>query len=227
MNENFGLEPLINKTVNIFGDIPKTRLLKTDKFKMLADGSPLNIKRKYKQPVTYSFTGKLIFGMNQFPDMSNDFAGVERRLVIFQFNHVFKKGKDSNPHIVTELETPEAMSALLNMAIEGYQSLLVNGGFITTKKSEQALEEFVSENDTVIQWLHEFQIDEDYLLREPIFIKSNFTGLYCEYEAFCITIGEQAKRQRDFSSVICNRYGFKTATKRFGDNRRAQMFVKI
>ena len=209
MNENFGLEPIINKTVNIFGDIPKTKMLKTDKFKMLADGSPLNIKRKYKGVLTYSFTGKLIFGMNQFPDMSNDFAGVQRRLVIFRFNHVFRKGDaDFNPHINSDLATDECMSALLNMAIDGYKSLIVNKGFISTKESERALDEFVTENDTVIQWLHEAKITEDYLLREPI--KNGFCGTYPEYQAFCITIGEQPKRQRDFSATICNRYGFIT-----------------
>lgn len=209
MNENFGLEPIINKTVNIFGDIPKTKMLKTDKFKMLADGSPMNIKRKYKGVLTYSFTGKLIFGMNQFPDMSNDFAGVERRLVIFRFNHIFKKGDaDFNPHINTDLATDECMSALLNMAIEGYKSLIANKGFITTKESERALDEFVTENDTVIQWLHEAEITEDYLLREPI--KNGIHGTYPEYQAFCITIGEEPKRQRDFSATLCNRYGFIT-----------------
>lgn len=209
MNENFGLEPIINKTVNIFGDIPKTKMLKTDKFKMLADGSPMNIKRKYKGVLTYAFTGKLIFGMNQFPDMSNDFAGVERRLVIFRFNHIFRKDDpDNNPHINTDLATDDCMSALLNLAIEGYKSLLENKGFITTKESERALDEFVTENDSVIQWLHDMEIEEDYLLREPI--KSGNDGLYREYSAFCINIGEEPKRQRDFSVVICNRYGFKT-----------------
>lgn len=224
MNENFGLEPIINKTVNIFGDIPKTKMLKTDKFKMLADGSPINIKRKYKSVLTYSFTGKLIFGMNQFPDMSNDFAGVERRLVIFRFNHVFKKGDtDFNPHIISDLSTDECMSALLNMAIEGYKSLIANKGFITTKESERALDEFVTENDTVIQWLHEAEITEDYLLREPI--KNGIHGTYPEYQAFCIHIGEEPKRQRDFSATICNRYGFETKTRRL-NGTRLQMFVK-
>lgn len=224
MNENFGLEPIINKTVNIFGDIPKTKMLKTDKFKMLADGSPLNIKRKYKSVLTYSFTGKLIFGMNQFPDMSNDFAGVQRRLVIFRFNHVFRKGDtDFNPHINSDLATDECMSALLNMAIEGYKSLIANKGFITTKESERALDEFVTENDTVIQWLHDADISEDYLLREPI--KNGIHGTYPEYRAFCITIGEEPKRQRDFSTTICNRYSFETKTRRL-NGARLQMFVK-
>lgn len=224
MNETFGLEPIINKTVNIFGDIPKMKMLKTDKFKMLADGSPMNIKRKYKSVLTYSFTGKLIFGMNQFPDMSNDFTGIERRLVIYRFNHIFRKNDpDFNPHINVDLSTDECMSALLNMAVEGYQSLLQNKGFISTKESAAALDEFVSENDTVIQWLHEADVDEDHLLHEPI--KNGINGSYPEYQAYCITIGEEPKRQRDFSAAICNRYGFETKTRRF-EGKRLQMFTK-
>lgn len=224
MNEHFGLEPLINKTVNIFGDIPKTKMLKSDKFKMLADGSPMNIKRKYKGVLTYSFTGKLIFGMNQFPDMSNDFEGVARRLVIFRCNHVFRKGDaDYNPHINSDLSTDKCMSALLNMAVEGYQSLLRNKGFINTKESDAALDEFVTVNDTVMQWLHENEIDEEHLLHEPI--RNGASGLYPEYQAFCITIGEEPKRQRDFSAAICNRYGFTTTTRRF-NKVRCQVFIK-
>lgn len=224
MNENFGLEPIINKTVNIFGDIPKTKMLKTDKFKMLADGSPMNIKRKYKSVLTYSFTGKLIFGMNQFPDMSNDFTGIERRLVIFRFNHIFRKDDpDYNPHIITDLSSDECMSALLNMAVEGYQSLLKNKGFITTKESVAALDEFVSENDTVMQWLSEANIDEDHLLHEPI--RNGMNGLYYEYTAFCITIGEEPKRQRDFSAAICSRYGFIADSRRF-KGKRLRVFLK-
>ncbi len=224
MNQNFGLEPLIEKIANIAGDLPKTKVLKSDKFKMLADGSPISIKRKYKSVLTYSFTGKLIFGMNQFPDMSNDFAGVERRLVIFRFNHIFRKGDpDYNPHINTDLATDQCMSALLNMAIEGYINLIRNKGFISTKESERALDEFVTENDTVIQWLHNADITEDYLLREPI--KNGIHGVYPEYQAFCITIGEEPKRQRDFSTTICNRYSFETKTRRL-NGARLQMFVK-
>ena len=224
MNQNFGLEPLIDKIANIAGDLPKTKVLKSDKFKMLADGSPISIKRKYKGVLTYSFTGKLIFGMNQFPDMSNDFSGVERRLVIFRFSHVFRKGDaDYNPHINSDLATDECMSALLNMAIDGYKSLITNKGFITTKESERALDEFVAENDSVIQWLHEAEITEDYLLREPI--KNGIHGLYPEYQAFCITIGEEPKRQRDFSTTICNQFCLENKTRRL-NGARLQMFVK-
>ncbi|MCM1221956.1 MAG: phage/plasmid primase, P4 family [Lachnospiraceae bacterium] len=224
MGKPFGLASIVNKIANVFSDIRKTRVLASETFKMLADGSPLQISRKFREELTYCFTGKLLFGMNSYPDFSKDFGGIERRVVIFEFRHIFKKGDpDFNPAILESLTSDECMSALLNKAISGYKSLIDNKGFITTKESERALADFVSDNDNVVKWLHEAEIEEDYLLREPI--KMGYKGLYPEYQAFCINAGEEAKAQKDFSRTICNMYGFKTHTKRIG-GERPQMFVK-
>ena len=114
------------------------------------------------------------------------------------------------------------MSALLNKAIRGYSSLIRNNGFITTDESKRALEDFSSDNDNVLKWLRDNEIDEERLLNEPI----NFdysTGLYSSYRDFCFSIGEEPKAQKDFSRTICNRYGWKTATKRF-NGKRPQFF---
>lgn len=224
MGKPFGLASIVNKIANIFSDIRKSKVLASETFKMLADGSPLQINRKFKGELTYCFTGKLLFGMNSYPDFSKDFDGIERRVVIFEFKHIFKKGDpDFNPAILEILTSDECMSALLNMAISGYKSLIDNKGFITTKESEQALADFVSDNDNVVKWLDEAEIEEDYLLREPI--KMGCKGLYREYQEFCINAGEEAKAQKDFSRTICNMFGFKTHTKRI-NGERPQMFVK-
>lgn len=224
MGKPFGLASIVNKIANVFSDIRKTKVLASETFKMLADGSPLQINRKFKGELTYCFTGKLLFGMNSYPDFSKDFDGIERRVVIFEFKHIFRKGDPQfNPVILEILTSDECMSALLNKAISGYKSLIDNKGFITTKESEQALADFVSDNDNVVKWLHEAEIDEDYLLREPI--KMGYKGLYPEYQAFCINAGEEAKAQKDFSRTICNMYGFRTRTKRI-DGQRPQMFER-
>ena len=224
MNRPFGLAPIVNKTANIFSDIRKTKILTSDVFKMLADGSPITINPKHKAQFSYCFTGKLLFGMNSYPDFSNDLEGIERRLVIFEFSHVFKKGDaDYDPAIVEKLKTDECMSALLNRAIEGYASLIENNGFISTKESEAALAGFMSDNDTVLRWLYEEAIDEDYLKREPI-KTDTCRGLYHEYQAYCITIGETPKAQKDFSRTICSRYGLETYTRRFPQGKRFQAF---
>lgn len=224
MGKPFGLASIVNKIANVFSDIRKTKVLASETFKMLADGSPLQINRKFKGELTYCFTGKLLFGMNSYPDFSKDFDGIERRVVIFEFKHIFRKGDPQfNPIILESLTSDECMSALLNKAISGYKSLIDNKGFITTKESEQALADFVSDNDNVVKWLHEAEIDEDYLLREPI--KMGYKGLYPEYQAFCINAGEEAKAQKDFSRTICNMYGFRTRTKRI-NGQRPQMFER-
>ena len=224
MGKPFGLASIVNKIANVFSDIRKTKVLASETFKMLADGSPLQINRKFKGELTYCFTGKLLFGMNSYPDFSKDFDGIERRVVIFEFKHIFKKGDPQfNPVILESLTSDECMSALLNRAISGYKSLIDNKGFITTKESEQALADFVSDNDSVVKWLHEADIDEDYLLREPI--RMDYKGLYPEYQAFCINAGEEAKAQKDFSRTICNMYDFKTRTKRI-NGQRPQIFER-
>lgn len=209
MNKPFGLASIVNKTANIFSDIRKTKVLTSDIFKMLADGSPIKINQKYKQEFVYCFKGKLLFGMNTYPDFSDDFDGIERRLVIFEFKHIFKNtDKDFDPDILNKLSTNDCMTALLNKAISGYKSLIENKGFITTKASQKSLNEFISDNDTVIRWLYDMEITEDYLLREPI--KDNFKGLYPEYQAYCINIGEAPKAQKDFTRTIKQKYNFKT-----------------
>ena len=188
MNRPFGLAPIVNKVANIFSDIRKTKVLKSDVFKMLADGSPIQVNRKFKQEFTYCFTGKMLFGMNSYPDFSQDFDGIERRLVIFEFKHVFQKDDPQfDPAILDKLLSDESMSALLNKAIRGYSSLIHNNGFITTDESNRALEDFSSDNDNVLKWLRDNEIDEERLLNEPI----NFdysTGLYSSYKDFCFSM---------------------------------------
>lgn len=224
MNKPFGLATIVNKTANIFMDTKKTKVLASDIFKMLADGSPIKINQKYKQEFVYCFTGKLLFGMNNYPDFSEDFEGIERRLVIFEFKHIFEKTVDDyDPELLTKLLTDEVMTALLNKAVNGYKSLIKNKGFIYTKASTKSLNEFVSDNDTVIRWLYDMEITEDYLLREPI--KNGYEGLYPEYQNYCISIGETSKPQKDFTRTIKQKYDFKTYRPRI-NKIQVPMFTK-
>ena len=229
MAKEHGLSPIVNKTANIFSDVKKGKVSGSDIFKMLADGSPIQINAKYRQPFTYRFMGKLIFGMNNEPDFSSDYAGIERRLVIFRFDKVFNQlVKGFDPDLLDKLVTDQALSTLLNMAIEGYQTLNQNKGFITTKESEKALVQFATANDSVLQWLLEGEngeINEDYLLRFPI--KSNNTGLYPDYKSFCYGIGIEPVEQKEFTSRIKDRFHLNSKqTREKGTGNRYQIFCK-
>ena len=185
-------------------------------------GDAVRIEQKYREAFDYVFTGKMIFGMNLFPDFSADFEGIERRLVILKFERVYKPtDPDYNPNIDDDLSTDEAMSALLNRAISGYKSLLQNKGFLETQKSKQQMAAFVSENDSVVAWVESLD-DAGILEREPI---SGPEGLYKAYETRCNTTGERAKDQKDFTRIIKTRYGYETARKRI-NGKQYPMFIK-
>lgn len=226
MGDKFGLTPLVNTTANIFSDAKKGKVFSSEIFKSLSSGDPISIERKYRETIrNYIYTGKLIFGMNNFPDFSNDFDGIERRAVIFEFSKVFnQKTKGFDPDLLVKLETENVMSTLLNMAIEGYKSLIENNGFISTKESERVLKQFVTENDSVLQWLEECYIDEEFLLNEPI--KASNSGLYLDYKSFCYNAGIEPKEQKDFSRGIVKRFSFSGTTTRRVSGDRYQFFKK-
>ena len=201
--------------------IKKTKLFASGLFKALVGGDAVRIEQKYREAFDYVFTGKMIFGMNLFPDFSADFEGIERRLVILKFERVYKPtDPDYNPNIDDDLSTNEAMSALLNRAISGYKSLIQNKGFLETQKSKQQMAAFVSENDSVVAWVESLD-DVGILEREPI---SGPEGLYKAYETRCNTTGERAKDQKDFTRIIKTRYGYETARKRI-NGKQYPMFI--
>lgn len=222
LGKRFGLAGIVNKTLNIVPDIKKTKLFASGLFKALVGGDPINVEQKYRESFNYVFSGKLIFGMNLFPDFSADFEGIERRLVILKFERVYKPtDPDYNPNIDDDLATEEALSALLNRAIAGYKSLIQNKGFIETKKSKQQMAAFVSENDSVVAWVESLD-DVSTLEREPI---SGPEGLYKAYEIHCNSTGERTKEQKDFTRIIKNRYGYVTTRKRI-DGKQYPVFIK-
>jgi len=81
------------------------------------------VEEKYKGEYAHTFTCKLLFGMNEYPDFSGELEGIPRRIVPLEFKRVFtQEDSDFNPALLDELKSPESMAALLNMAIGGYFS---------------------------------------------------------------------------------------------------------
>lgn len=222
-NKRFAVAEIVGKIANIVADRQKHKIETSGVFKSLVTGDGVEIERKYQSSFTYYNTAKLIYGMNHYPDFSNDFEGVERRVVFIDFKRTFKEtDSDFNPHMEQDLSTDLCMSALLNRAIKGYISLVKNKGFIKTEDSESATREFAKENDNVLRWIEEMDIYER-LESEPI--KNGHVGLYPEYQAYCINIGENAKAQKDFSRTICSKYNLESHRKRI-DGVRIPFFRK-
>ena len=215
LDTRFRPAAIIGKVANINADLKNSHILTSGNFKSLVTGDGITLELKGKDPVeNYVNTAKLIFGCNQYPDFSKDPEGVFRRVIVFPCNHVFSRSDpDYNPRIDHDLQTPAAMSTLLNMAIEGYFSLQANNGFIVPQGVERAGDDFRAETDSVFRWLRDEEITVDYLLREPIRLKDG-SGLYSEYCRFVTGEGEDPKPQREFTRSLCNEFGLESKPKK-------------
>ena len=217
---------IIGKVANINADLKNTPINASDIFKNIVGGDGITLEQKGKDAIeNYVSTAKLIFGCNQYPDFSKDSQGVFRRVIVFPCNHVFSKDDpDYNPRIDHDLQTPEAMAALLNMAIDGYFSLQENKGFVLPPEVENAGDTFRAETDTVFRWVRDEEITEDYLTREPIRLKDG-TGLYFQYCRFVNGEGEEPESQRNFTRALCNQFGLESKPKKF-NGTNTQMLRK-
>lgn len=214
LDHNFRLSGIVGKIASINADLEKAVMTSSGSYKALVTGDGLTMERKHGKPFSYVSTAKLIYASNQFPDFSRDAEGIQRRIIIFPCNHVFSKDDpDFDPTIGLKLKTEEALSDLLNLAIEGYLSLLANDGFISTKATETASEAFKRDTDSVYSWISETDDMPDRLTRDPI--KNGFDGLYPEYQKYCFDMGEEPKKQRDFTKTICQEFGLEPYEKRF------------
>ena len=225
LDDRFRAVGIVGKSANINADLEKVRIMTSGNFKSFVTGDAVTLERKYGKPFSYSSTAKLIFASNQFPDFSKDSEGIHRRVIVFPCNHVFSKtDSDFNPRIDQDLQSEEALSTVLNMAVEGYTNLIRQNGFITTRATEQATEDFRCDLNNVYRWVKETGKDVSELLQEPIKLDSG--GLYMDYMAFCISAGEEPKSQRDYSKSICNEFGLTTTTKRHRySGKRCQYFT--
>lgn len=122
--QRFGLESLINKTVNIAAENELGgKALKTENFKAIVSGDLINIELKYRSSISYKPHCKLVFLVNNLPDSMDVTSGYFRKLMVIPFKRTFKP-EERNVNLTNELiyELP----GILNWALIGLKRLQKN-----------------------------------------------------------------------------------------------------
>lgn len=122
--QQFGLEGLINKTVNIAAENELGgKALKTENFKAIVSGDTITINIKYHPAISYKPHCKLVFVVNALPDSMDVTNGFFRKLIIVPFNRTFKPN-ERNVNLLQELL--KELPGILNWAIKGLKRLREN-----------------------------------------------------------------------------------------------------
>lgn len=143
------------RRLSISEEIPAGRKLDYAKFKILTGGDALPIRKLFQDATEIKNpTHKMIFSGNHLPELDDTHdAGILRRWIQIKFEQDFTQNPDTT--LKNFLQTPDALSALLNIlvknAVEWYKD-----GLIISEKMNQDRENYFAENDFVAEFISEF-----------------------------------------------------------------------
>lgn len=141
-------------------------------FKEVLSNNPTIVEDKYvKQHEISDYNCKFIYCNNGMTKMDTScIKAVNRRLLPIQFEYdLSKEQRDLNFH--RKWLTKENAERLLYLAIEGLKRLQQRGGFKISDRSKQASEKYVTDLDTVRQWLNDYDNSVLYEYVDPLYNK--------------------------------------------------------
>lgn len=212
-NEN-KVQLLMDKMINLSYDNDSKKLQETRMLKCLSVGDPVNVKKLYKDPFSFTNKAKLIFAVNELPKTLDASPGFYRRLVIFPFNAKFDKAKEGfDKDIINKLINEEAKSYILNKALQGLKDLEKHG-FVEPDQCKYLLKQYRINNDSVLEWLQDKGYKKEDLVKKSFdkhcfaellnnqaFNKS-FEEWYKDYVDWCEFTGNRRRSSAIFSKNI-------------------------
>lgn len=176
-SNRFAKASLFGKLANIYADLSDDTLQRTGTFKMLTGGDVIGAEKKFKDSFTFVNYAKLLFSCNKLPEVYDDTDAFFRRWIIIVFPNVFY-GEKRDPNILKKLTTPEQLSGLLNIALEGLRRLLENEGFSYSKSTEETREDYIRKSDPLAAFIMDC-IEENQtetILKQPLY---SLFAFYC------------------------------------------------
>jgi len=199
LEENrFKAAGLLGKLANIFSDLDDRGLKSSSMFKVLCTGDRITAERKFGQPFEFKNYARLLFSANKLPSSRDRSYAFYRRWLIIPFEKTFD-GSNADKSLKRKLRDPEELSGILNLAIKGLHSIVLNGGFTTPIQVQQALQEYQSMNDTMTSFILECTQSAP----DEMVLKQTF---YNYYRTWCEDQGYKPVSQRRIKDALINIY---------------------
>lgn len=185
---------LFGKLINIGDDIAYKGLKESDILKKLVTGEMFAAQQKYKEPINFSNFAKLIFTTNKLPEVYDRSSGFYRRVMIIEIN---KKIENPDPFFMERL-TESDYEYLLSVAIEKLLAALKVNKLTECESSKQSLEEYKTNQSSVLSFLRDFNYTKERLDHRPCM------DVFVEYEQYCRDTGFKPLKKVNFDKELCD-----------------------
>lgn len=187
-------------------------------FKEVLSNNPTIVEDKYvKQHEISDYNCKFIYCNNGMTKMDvSCIKAINRRLLPIQFEYDLSQEK-RDLNFYRKWLTKENAERLLYLAIKGLKRLQERGGFKISQRSADASEKYVTDLDTVRQWVNDYDGSVLYELVDPLY------NLYKQY-VFDNTNSKKISKEK-FKTQVCEILKAKTSRITDNDGKRKWLFV--
>jgi putative DNA primase/helicase len=135
---DFGLQPLLGKKINILYDLPKRKITDTGIIKAVTGEDLITVNRKHKEAVNTILGCKIIGVGNQLPPVNDDTFAFWRRVIIIKLTNTF-----NDPKIKDELlNDVKGIEGLIYKSVNAYKNV-ESDGWATTMTEEDLRREYL------------------------------------------------------------------------------------
>ena len=177
---------IVGKTANLGDDIASGYLDDKDcsVIKSVATGDLMFTDVKGTKGFHFEPYCTMVFSCNAFPRLADTTPGFMRRLFPIEFNAVFSKNDpDFDPTIGEKLRDEETLQYACVLAVEGLRRALYQNSPTPNEMSEAMKGEIAREANTCLQWVHDFNINAEWI------IGKTKEEVYGSYVSWCETNG--------------------------------------
>ncbi len=187
----YSVSELMNKLANLCGDLDKTAIVKSGRFKELTGRDQISAQRKFLPRTQFINHAKLVFACNDLPQTSDTSIAFWSRWILLDFPYKFvtqeefdatpikeqEKLKVRDADIISKLITAEELTGLLNFALVGLERLMKQGKFSKSSTSEQIEHTWLRKSSSFLAFCQDC-VEEDW---EAEISKEEFRKAYYQY----------------------------------------------
>jgi len=204
-NENgYYRAKIANKLLNYSSEINNN--IEAAIFKQLASGEPIEARLPYGDPITVKNYAKLMFNTNGFlvGEQTNAFF---RRFLIIHFDKTIPE-ENQDPELSKKIIKSE-LSGVLNWALKGLTSLLINKEFTFSEEIRQTLTDYRTQSDPVQMFVLENNL-------KPGSHPETLKELYKTFKEFSEENGNRPLSAKTFAERL-RMVGFETERRSIGN----------
>lgn len=153
LSTNFGLAPLIGKTLAIIGDARMPREVGgvVENLLMISGQDRINIDRKHRDAWIGQLPAQIIMMSNELPPMPDAAAAIVGRLLVLRMTRSFYGNEDRGLLDALMTELP----GIFNWALDGLDHLTIRDRFLEPESSAEAIELLRGSSSPITRFLQD------------------------------------------------------------------------